>query len=74
MTRKTMRNDKSPKVEQAPARMRRPAMRAPRPNSTWEPIPLHIPAPPPREVEPSSSKGDEAPRRGVVIIQYGDES
>jgi len=47
-------------------------MRAPRPQSkpAWEPIPLHIPAPEPRDRV--RSQEEKAPR-GMVIINYGDD-
>lgn len=45
-------------------------MKAPRP--TWEPTPLHIPAPePPRNRGPHTE--DISSPRGVVIISYGDD-
>lgn len=51
-------------------RRREPPMRAPRSRPTWEPIPLHIPAPePPRGPSP---RDDQKPR-GMVIINYGDD-
>lgn len=49
---------------------RRSPMQAPRSKPTWEPIPLHIPAPePPRGPAP---REDQKPR-GMVIINYGDD-
>jgi hypothetical protein len=49
---------------------RRSPIQAPRSKPTWEPIPLHIPAPePPRGPAP---REDQKPR-GMVIINYGDD-
>lgn len=49
-------------------------MRAPRERSSpaWEPVPLHIPQPPPPE-RPARSSSEEKSPRGVVIINYGDD-
>lgn len=62
-----------PDASDAPQRERRaPPLRAPRPQSSpaWEPTPLHIPAPQPRDRAP---KAEEKAPRGVVIISYGDD-
>jgi hypothetical protein len=53
-----------------------PEISAPRPRSTWEPEALRIPVPEmpsrPREIETDLEPAQTS--RGVVIIQYGDES
>lgn len=68
------RKSNSLKGPQQPARPAQNEISAPRHRSTWEPIPLHIPVPeiPDRPRERSIEQAQ--PSRGVVIIQYGDES
>lgn len=62
-----------PPAPAEPEQRRKPQpLQAPRSRSTWEPIPLHIPAPEPRPASRPSRNEESAPR-GVVIINYGDE-
>ncbi|HVO31056.1 MAG TPA: hypothetical protein VMV18_09980 [bacterium] len=67
-----MKTRKSDTPKAPPPRRRQPEMRAPRPGN-FEPIPLQIPVPPPMDDARPRAKDPAAPR-GVVIIQYGDET
>lgn len=68
---KTTRKSDSSKVQPARA-VRRPEISAPRHRSTWEPLPLYVPEIPARRRNDAEEQAQ--PPRGVLIIQYGDES
>ncbi len=70
---KTTRKSDSSKVQPARA-VRRPEISAPRHRSTWEPIPLYVPVPEIPARRRNDAEEQAQPSRGVLIIQYGDES
>ena len=72
---KTRKSDSKPQSSRS---TRRDEASAPPQSTPWEPVPLYVPVPEmpvrPREQQIDQDVEQAGSSRGVLIIQYGDES